>query len=167
MECIVVEQMIMPYIKRELQDKDLEIFLKHIKTCKDCYEELEIYFTIHFGLLQLEKGSSAPMDITQMLKEHIKASERYLLNKKYKKMAITVIVALAQVALLFTLVTQIEVWSRGDLEETTLYRLHSGNYFQAVEHTSSEETFIIFDKEKEQRADDHTTDIIILEETNK
>ena len=54
MTCKEVEQMIMPYINDELTDKQLGPFLEHINACKNCYEELEIYYTIYAGLSQLD-----------------------------------------------------------------------------------------------------------------
>ena len=39
------------HINKELTDKELSAFLSHIHTCQDCYEELEIYYTISSGRL--------------------------------------------------------------------------------------------------------------------
>ena len=53
MTCKEAEQMVMPYINKELTDKELSALLSHIHTCQDCYEELEIYYTIYTCLAQL------------------------------------------------------------------------------------------------------------------
>ena len=45
MTCREAERLVMPYINGELTDAELAEFLKHIDTCEDCREELEIYFT--------------------------------------------------------------------------------------------------------------------------
>ncbi len=38
--------MVMPYINHQLDEVQLEQFLKHIKSCSSCREELEIYYTV-------------------------------------------------------------------------------------------------------------------------
>ena len=42
MTCKEAEQLVMPYINKELDDKELRAFLSHIHGCQACYEELEI-----------------------------------------------------------------------------------------------------------------------------
>ena len=42
MTCREAERLVMPYINGELTDAELAEFLKHIDTCEDCREELEI-----------------------------------------------------------------------------------------------------------------------------
>ena len=50
MTCREAERLVMPYINGELTDAELAEFLKHIDTCEDCREELEIYFTVDVGI---------------------------------------------------------------------------------------------------------------------
>ena len=40
------QQMIMPFINEQLKDDELEEFLLHMKTCEECMEELEVYYTL-------------------------------------------------------------------------------------------------------------------------
>lgn len=75
MTCKEVEQMIMPYINDELTDKQLGPFLEHINACKNCYEELEIYYTIYAGLSQLD-GENEGRDMHNILQEALHASEQ-------------------------------------------------------------------------------------------
>ncbi len=44
--------MVMPYINHQLDETQLEQFLKHVKNCPACREELEIYYTVSVGLRQ-------------------------------------------------------------------------------------------------------------------
>lgn len=74
MTCKEAMQYIMPYINDEMTDKEIQVFLEHIKGCKDCYEELEVYYTIYAGLAQLDSDSSE-FDMGNILEEAIEVSE--------------------------------------------------------------------------------------------
>ena len=50
MTCREAERLVMPYINGSITDEELKEFLKHIETCEDCREELEIYFTVETAL---------------------------------------------------------------------------------------------------------------------
>ena len=54
MDCKTAQSLVIPYINKQLSDEDMEAFLKHIQSCKECYEELEIYYTVHFALQKLD-----------------------------------------------------------------------------------------------------------------
>ena len=49
MDCREAQSLVTAYIKRQLDEKKTEEFIGHITHCEECYEELEIYFTIHFA----------------------------------------------------------------------------------------------------------------------
>lgn len=98
MTCKETEQMVMPYINDELTDKELASFLKHIYGCKNCYEELEVYYTIYAGLQQLESESD-DYDMHNLLKETLRVSEsrvkgRKLFNTYYVLLQIMAIISL-------------------------------------------------------------------------
>ena len=86
--CREIEKMVMPYINHQLDETQLEQFLKHVKNCPACREELEIYYTVSVGLWQLDSGNGV-YDIAGSLEEsmekclaygtHRTASEGHLL----------------------------------------------------------------------------------------
>ncbi len=55
MDCREAQSLVTAYIKRQLDEKKTEEFIGHITHCEECYEELEIYFTIHFALKKLDE----------------------------------------------------------------------------------------------------------------
>ena len=59
MDCKKTESLVMPYIRNELTDEDLEGFLEHIETCENCREELEIYYTVDVGIRQLDTDTGS------------------------------------------------------------------------------------------------------------
>ncbi len=54
--CQEAEHLVTPYINDELTGDETEAFLAHIESCRNCQEELEIYFMVDVGLKQLDKG---------------------------------------------------------------------------------------------------------------
>ena len=56
MTCQEAERLVMPYIQGDLEDDQLEEFLEHIENCENCQEELEIYFTVDYGIRQLDSA---------------------------------------------------------------------------------------------------------------
>ncbi len=81
MTCKEAEQLVMPYINKELDDKELRAFLSHIHGCQACYEELEIYYTIYAGLAQLEEGTEE-QNMHNLLEESLRASEMRIRGRK-------------------------------------------------------------------------------------
>lgn len=59
MDCETFQKEIVNFIFDKIEySEDLEMFLKHAKECKECREELELYYSIHRGL----EDVSAPTD---------------------------------------------------------------------------------------------------------
>ena len=57
--CQEAQRMITRYIRKELTRSETDEFLAHVMSCRDCYEELEVYYTIDVGLKELD-GVEAP-----------------------------------------------------------------------------------------------------------
>lgn len=55
MTCREAQRLIMPYINGTITDEELAEFLKHIDSCPECREELEIYYTVDVGIRQLDE----------------------------------------------------------------------------------------------------------------
>ncbi len=72
--------MVVPYINGELCDSDLRKFVEHIKGCADCREELETYYIVYKGLMQLDEREELPMNIIEALNEDFADSEQHLKN---------------------------------------------------------------------------------------
>lgn len=55
MNCRECQKRISDYLDDKIDRKELESFINHVHSCTDCYEELEIMFTLTVGLIQLEE----------------------------------------------------------------------------------------------------------------
>lgn len=80
-KCKDAATLVIPYIKGELSDKELLGFTAHVRECKECREELETYYIVYKGLLQLEEKEELPMNVIEALNEDLEASETYLKNR--------------------------------------------------------------------------------------
>ena len=50
MTCREARKLIIPFIHDELSIDETRDFLQHVRGCKACMDELEIYYIVHVGL---------------------------------------------------------------------------------------------------------------------
>lgn len=110
MECKEVQKLITKYVAKDMNEKELELFLDHIETCKECYEELEINYTIYAALMQLDDNPGASYDMSAMLLEQLKASRRFIIRKKAFDRFKNALYAVAMVALIIVVIIQVRLW---------------------------------------------------------
>lgn len=70
MNCELFQTRIRDFVFDKIEySEDLEEFLIHAKECKDCMEELELYYTIHRGLEDVKPpiDTNEPMTIEEEL----------------------------------------------------------------------------------------------------
>ena len=67
MNCLEAQSKIMAFIDNDLPDDELKEFIKHIKSCDNCAEELEIYYTLVVGMKQLADGENISGDFRKQL----------------------------------------------------------------------------------------------------
>lgn len=58
MDCLKAEKQINCFLKGEMDNRTATCFLKHIKECSSCKEELSIQFLVSTGLERLEDGEA-------------------------------------------------------------------------------------------------------------
>lgn len=76
--CKEAEKLVIPYINGQLGDRQLAGFVEHIGKCEDCREELETYYIMYKGLMQLEEKEDLPMNMIEALNEELEASKHHL-----------------------------------------------------------------------------------------
>ena len=74
MNCKEVQRQLVPYINGELQEKAEEEFVRHVRHCPDCYEELEVYATVFAGIRQLD-GAEEKIDYRTLVEDTLENSE--------------------------------------------------------------------------------------------
>lgn len=80
LSCKEASKMVLPYIDGQLCDSDLRSFVSHIKECPECREELETYYIVYKGLMQLDEKEELPMNIMEALEEDLEISGHHLRN---------------------------------------------------------------------------------------
>lgn len=107
--CKEAESLVMPYIRNELTDEELQEFLEHIEHCPECREELEIYFTVDVGIRQLDSETGI-YNIKGALEAAIEQSRQRLVAVKAVKIARYAVSTLCVMALIITALLQCRIW---------------------------------------------------------
>ncbi len=95
MTCLEAQTKIMAFIDNKLTDQELTDFVRHIRGCKNCSEELEIYYTLLVGMKQLDNNENLSVDFKGDLNRKIEDSMHRINNtKKLKKSSVFLAVLL-------------------------------------------------------------------------
>ena len=110
--CREIEKMVMPYINHQLDETQLEQFLKHVKNCPACREELEIYYTVSVGLRQLDSGNGV-YDIAGSLEESMENAWLTVRTARLRKVICYAANTLNVASVLIMLFMKIRIWIQG------------------------------------------------------
>ena len=100
MNCKEAEKLILPYIRNELPDELTAPFIAHIRSCSECYDEFEIYYTIRHMLqsddARPEENGPVPeesYDIRQMIEADFENRLLEIRKKKHRKIGAYISIA--------------------------------------------------------------------------
>lgn len=110
MDCRDCENMVLPYIRHQLSDYDLEEFIRHIEVCGNCREELEIYFMVDAGLKQLDSGGTGTYNIKAALEGSIEQSKLYIHSKRLFMIIRYAIDTLCVMGIVVMVLLQLRIW---------------------------------------------------------
>ncbi len=79
-DCRQTVAMIPAFLYDTLNERDLQHFLQHVRTCRHCYEELETNFMVDRTLLYLDKDMPADtsFDLTPLLENELQERTKRL-----------------------------------------------------------------------------------------
>ena len=109
MTCKEAERLVIPYINGQLTDEELEEFLEHTNSCADCMEELEIYFTIEAGIMQLD-SETGNYNIKGALEGALEQSRQRLQLIRLIKIGRYAVSTVCVMALIITVLLQCRIW---------------------------------------------------------
>lgn len=79
MDCRTAESMINGYINRNLPLDELEEFIRHVKSCPSCYDELETYFVVNSALQHLDdEHEEKNLDMHRVLELDLKERQAHV-----------------------------------------------------------------------------------------
>ena len=105
--CKEAAKMVIPYIEEQLCDKDLRKFVNHIQECPECREELETYYIVYKGLMQLDEKEELPMNIIEALNEDLDISNLHLRNMSLFYILSQIMIGLVNLSCLLLLVEKL------------------------------------------------------------
>ncbi|MBQ8639518.1 MAG: zf-HC2 domain-containing protein [Lachnospiraceae bacterium] len=110
MDCKTANQMIRPYLDQELNLEETDLFLRHIKTCSECREELEIYFTVEAGIHNLNQDEVSTYDLKGLFEQELRDTQSSIANHHVLSGILEVVFTLAMVGLAVASMLQLRIW---------------------------------------------------------
>lgn len=102
MNCKETQRLLVPYINGELDERTEEEFVRHVRHCPDCYEELEVYSTVFAGIRQLD-GAEEEIDYRTLVEEQLDKSEEDMVDTRFLGSYVFLLRAMATVVLFYTM----------------------------------------------------------------
>ena len=109
MNCRETQQMIYRYLNNDLDEKELQAFLDHVRECPSCYEELEIYYSVQEAIEYLEDDGRGAMNPAQLLKYELEDKRRGLRRHKIFRSFQALLLLAAFVSIVMTGVVQVKM----------------------------------------------------------
>ena len=91
MDCKGASSRIPLYMDGKLDAEELETFIKHINSCPDCAEELEIHYIMLEGVRRLEKGEHIGVDYQAELKNQLKRQLSHIHRQRYMRLQLLIL----------------------------------------------------------------------------
>lgn len=128
MTCLEAQSNIMAFIDKKLPDDKTSDFVRHMKYCPNCSEELEIYYTLIVGTRQLDNNVEMSHDFNKDLKDELDRLEHKVKNVKRFKISSFSIVFAAVVVAMFVFYNQC-LTKVYNIEQIMLKEAQGNNYF--------------------------------------
>lgn len=82
MNCKEAQRQLVAYINGEMEEREEADFVRHVRRCPECYEELEVYSTVFAGIRQLD-GADEVIDYRTLVEDSLENSEEDLLDERF------------------------------------------------------------------------------------
>lgn len=107
--------MIPHYLADDLREKDLLLFLDHIKTCHSCYEELETAFmvdrTVRYLNDEMDDDAEGSYNLPAMMQEDIHRKTREVYARQNAARIFRIVLIITALFVLFALLDFFGIWS--------------------------------------------------------
>ena len=106
MTCLEAQSNIMAFLDKKLPDDVTADFVRHMRYCKNCSEELEIYYTLVVGMKQVDNNQELSSNFAQDLERELSRLEHKVRSAKRFKVSTFSIVFVAAIVFLMFLYNQ-------------------------------------------------------------
>ena len=103
MNCKETQRLLVPYINGELEAREEETFVRHIRHCPECNEELEVYSTVFAGIRQLD-GVDERIDYRTLVEDSLDNSEEDAIDEHFLSTYTFLLKTVATVVLFYMMV---------------------------------------------------------------
>ncbi len=109
LSCSEAQKLVQPYINGKLSDSECEAFLAHVRSCPDCYDELETYFIIFYSLKYLDDDSkNTSYDLRKILNDQIRRNEATIRAGKLVVRFSNVLLIISETLIAFTAILRMK-----------------------------------------------------------
>lgn len=82
MNCLEAQSKIVAFIENKLNDDETVEFVKHIRSCDNCQEELEIYYTLLVGMKELDEDKELSSNFKEEMEAKLNLDYRHVKNRR-------------------------------------------------------------------------------------
>lgn len=82
MNCLEAQSKIVAFIENKLDDAEVLEFVRHIRSCENCAEELEIYYTLLVGMKQLDNDQELSTNFKAQMEEKLNVEYKHIQNRR-------------------------------------------------------------------------------------
>lgn len=101
MTCLEAQSNIIAFIDKKLPEEKVADFVRHMRYCKNCSEELEIYYTLIVGIRQVDNNEDLSQNFKEELNNELVRLEHKARKVKRFKISTFGVVFVAAVVLMF------------------------------------------------------------------
>lgn len=98
MKCEDVRKNINRFLNDEMYIKELKDFVRHVESCKECYEELEVNYLVRYTAVALENDDSITYDFTKII-PRVLAKKKKLIKKQETRIVVILLIIIIGAAL--------------------------------------------------------------------
>lgn len=128
MTCLEAQSNIMAFVEKKLPDDKVTDFVRHMRYCKNCSEELEIYYTLVVGMRQLDNNEELSKDFKEELNKELNRLDHKVKSVKRFKISTFSVVFVVAVVIMFFWYTRI-LGKVYNIEQSILKQEQGETYF--------------------------------------
>ncbi len=119
---------IVAFIEDKLDSGETLEFVRHIRSCENCAEELEIYYTLLVGMKQLDEDQELSTDFKSQMEKKLNMEYKHIQNRR-KLTGSSIVLALVAVAVASVLGYESYLTTKYQKEQAEIKERQSEYYY--------------------------------------